>query len=80
MRHPISLVLCFADESMNIREDLIKFVYCKWGLSGADLATEVLNTLHDLRLNVQNCEGQGYDGIGSVAGHINGLSSHISSI
>ena len=62
---------------MNIREDFIRFVDCQWGLSGADLATTVLKTLHDLRLNVQNCRGQEYDGAGSVAGHINGLSAHI---
>ena len=69
--------LCFVDESMNIREDFIAFVDCRQGVSGADLATAVLKTLHDLRLNVQNCRGQGYDGAGSVAGHINGLSVRI---
>lgn len=73
----ISLVLCFVDESMNIREDFIRSVDCKWGVSGADLATAVLKTLHDLKLNVQNCQGQGYDGAGSVAGRFLGLSAHI---
>ena len=31
----------------------------------------------DLKLDIMDCRGQGYDGAGAVAGHINGLSAHI---
>lgn len=76
-KEQMSLVLRFVDKDMNIREDFIKFLHCKWGLTGAGLATLVLEALNDLTLNIQDCRGQGYDGAGAVAGHINGLSAHI---
>ena len=73
----MSLVLRFFDSNLNIREDLIKFIHCKWGLAGADLAAVILKALADLSLNIEDCRGQGYDGAGAVVGHINGLSAHI---
>lgn len=76
-KEQMSFVLRFVDRNMNIREDFIAFQHCKWGLDGAGLAALVLQTLTNLTLNVQDCRGQGYDGAGAVAGHINGLSAHI---
>ena len=76
-KEQMSLVLRFVDQNMDIREDFIAFLHCKWGLDGAGLATLVLKAINDLTLNVENCRGQGYDGAGAVAGHINGLSAHI---
>ncbi|CAB4025605.1 Hypothetical predicted protein, partial [Paramuricea clavata] len=60
---------------MNIREEYIVFLHCKWGLSGAQLAKLVLEALNYLTLSIEDCSG--YDGASSVAGHINGLSAHI---
>ena len=37
----------------------------------------ILEYLQELTLPISDCRGQGYDGAGSVAGHINGLSAHI---
>ena len=71
----MSLVLCFVDSEMNIREEFIAFLHCKWGLSGAQLAKLILEALDNLTLPVEDCRGQGYDG--AVAGHLNGLSAHI---
>jgi hypothetical protein len=62
----MSLVLRFVDTDMNIREEFIAFLHCKWGLSGAQLVLEALN---DLTLSIEDCRGQGYDGAGSVAAH-----------
>jgi hypothetical protein len=73
----MSLVLRFVDADMNIREEFIAFLQCKWGLSGAQLAKRILEALSDLTLSIDDCRGQGYDGAGSVAGHVNGLSAHI---
>jgi hypothetical protein len=53
------------------------FLHCKWGLSGKNLAKLILEALDDLTLPIDNCRGQGYDGAGAVAGHINGLAAHI---
>lgn len=47
------------------------------GLSGADFAWVILKALTDPTLNIDNCQGQGYDGAGAVSGHISCLSAHI---
>ena len=76
-KEQMSLVLRFVDTNHNIREEFIAFMNCKWGLSGAQLAKLLLETLNDLTLSLEDCRGQGYDGAGAVAGHINGLSAQI---
>ena len=76
-KEQMSLVLRFVDDNQNIREDFVRFLHCKWGLSGADLASVILNALTDLSLNISDCRGQGYDGAGAVAGHTRGLSARI---
>ena len=73
----MSLVLRFVDSDMNIREEFIAFLPCKYGLSGAQLARLLLDALNDITLSIEDCRGQGYDGAGSVAESINGLSAHI---
>ena len=47
------------------------------GFKWADLAKLILEALDNLALPIENCRGQGYDGAGAVAGHINGLAAHI---
>ena len=37
-REQMSLVLRFVDSNMNIGEECIAFLHCKYGLSGAQLA------------------------------------------
>lgn len=76
-REQMSLVLRFVDSKMDIREEFIAFLHCKWGLSGAQLSKLILDYLHELTLSISDCRGQGYDGAGAVVGHINGLSAHI---
>lgn len=59
----MSLVLQIVDKSFNIREELLCFIHCKEGLSGKDLASVMLKCLSDdLKLNIQDCHGQGFDG------------------
>ncbi|XP_046855866.1 52 kDa repressor of the inhibitor of the protein kinase-like [Xenia sp. Carnegie-2017] len=62
---------------MNIREEFISFLFCKWGLSDAQLAKLLLEALKELTLSIDDCRGQGYDGAGSVAGCTNGLAAQI---
>ncbi|XP_057295877.1 52 kDa repressor of the inhibitor of the protein kinase-like [Hydractinia symbiolongicarpus] len=77
-KEQMSLVLRFVDSSCDIREDFIRYIYCEEGLAGKDLASVLLKCVSkDLSLDILNCRGQGYDGAGSVSGHINGLSAHI---
>ena len=74
-KEQLSLVLRFVDNSLNIREEFMCFLHCKWGLSDQNLAKLILEALDDFTLPIDNCRGQGYDGAG--AGHINGLAAHI---
>ena len=76
-KEQMSLVLRFVDNNLVIREDFVRFIDCKEGLAGVNLASTLLKTISNLGLDIMNCRGQGYDGAGSVAGHINGLSAHI---
>ena len=73
----MSLVLRFVDDHCNIREDVVGFFHCRWGLSGADLSKLLLNKLIEIGLNIQDCRRQGYDGAGAVSGYTNGLSAHV---
>ena len=74
----MSLVLRFVDSNFNIREDFIRFIHCSEGLSGKDLCGVMMQCINnDLKLDIKDCRGEGYDGAGSVSGHINGLSAHI---
>lgn len=76
----MSLVLRYVNDQNDIKEDFIGFIHCKDGLSGSDLAGSLLERLKKLGLDVQDCRGQGYDGAGAVAGHINGLAARIKNI
>ena len=60
-----------------LEKSLLLFLHCKWGLSGAPLSKLILDYLQELNLSIDDCTRQAYDGAGSVAGHINGLSAQI---
>ena len=76
-KEQMSLVLRFVDSNCDIREDFIRFVHCDEGLSGKELYSVLYKSLTaDLKLDVLDCRGQGYDRAGAVSGHINGLSAH----
>ena len=68
----MALVLHFFDKNMNIREEFIGFLQCKWGLSGQNLSKLLLDALNNLDLPIKDCRGQGYDSAGSVAGCVQG--------
>ena len=52
-------------------------MYTDEGLSGKELYSGLYKSLTaDLKLDVLDCRGQGYDGAGAVSGRINGLSAH----
>ena len=77
-KEQMSLVLRFVDSAGNVREDFVRFLHCEQGLSGKDLSEVILTCLaNDLKLDVKDCRGQGYDGAGAVAGRKNGLCAHI---
>ena len=76
-KEQMSLVFRYVDSDLNLKEDFLRFVHCKEGLSGKALSTVILETLNVLGLDIKDCRGQCYDGAGNVAGKINGCQSHI---
>ncbi|XP_065645774.1 52 kDa repressor of the inhibitor of the protein kinase-like [Hydra vulgaris] len=73
----MSLIIRFIDSSFDVREEVMGFLHCKYGLSGEALCKTILLCLKDYSLDISNCRGQGYDGAGSVVGHIKGLAKRI---
>ena len=76
-KEQMAFALRFLDKNMEIREEFIAFLQCKWGLSGENLAKLLLDAVSDLDLRIEDCQGQGYDGAGSVAGCVKGFAAHI---
>ena len=76
----MSIVIRFVDKDNEIREEFIRFVECKEGTTGLELAKNILNTLPDFELNIEKCRGQGYDGAASMSGKTKGVSSRIKEI
>ena len=73
----LSLVIRYVDSDCVIREEFLGFLQCGLGLSVKAVAETLLGGLINLRLDIRNCCGQGYDRAVAVSGHINGLSAHI---
>ena len=46
------LVLHFTDSDINITEEFIRFLQCKWGLSGVQLSKLIVDALNDLTLRI----------------------------
>ena len=73
----LSIVLRFVDSHMDVREEFMGFVECKKGVTGEALASTILDTLDDWKLDRQNLCGQAYDGAGSMAGATKGVAARI---
>ena len=74
-KEQMALVLQFVDKTTDIREEFIAFLQCKWGLSGENLTKFLMGALNDPDLPIEDCQGQGYGGTGSVAGCVKGLAA-----
>ena len=79
-KEQLSLVLSYVDrESSQIREDLVSFVECDTGVSGKDIANNLmLSFLRTHSVDLSKLRGQAYDGAGSMSGKIYGAASLIS--
>ena len=71
-KEQLSFCLRFVDSNNDIREEFLKFIHCDKGVTGRDLFEAVTNTLSEFGLDLMNCRGQGYDGVGGMAGKVNG--------
>lgn len=79
-KEQMSLIVRYVDSHPVIHESFIAFVECN-GTSGEDIAnlieTKCVNTL---KLDMNMCRGQGYDGAGNMAGHCSGAAKLIAGL
>ena len=54
-KEQLSLVLRFVDDNQNIREDFVRLLHCKWGLSGESPIKLVLDELINFNLSIDDC-------------------------
>ena len=73
----MSLALRFVDTNFEIREEFLGFLYCKSGLSGKALSETLLGAISELKLDINDCRGQDYDGAAAVFGSNNDMVAHI---
>ena len=76
-KEQLPLVLRFVDSSGSIREEFIEFIHCDSGTSGAAIPEKILSGLEQLGLDPKDLRGQGYDGVGNMAGRIQGAAARI---
>ena len=66
--HVEQLPLCirFVDDDDNVREEVLEFGQCK-RIDGKSIAEEILYILRKVGLDVNNCQGQRYDGAANMS-------------
>ena len=76
-KEQMSLVARFIDTDLNIREEFLGFATCD-KTDGETLASIIIQKFRDeWGLTMENCRGQTYDGAGSMAGCVRGISTRI---
>ena len=78
-KEQMSLVLRSADKNLNVQKEFLGLLHCKSGLSGKALSETLLGVVEisELKLDINDCVGQGYDGAAAVSGSKNGMAAHI---
>ena len=74
----MALAFRSVDKENTIREEFISFLACSYGLSGQSLYSNYIEQelLGSLGKDISECRGQGYNGVGAVAGKNQRLSAH----
>ena len=76
-KEQMSHVLRFVDKYFDVREEFLGFLHCKSGLSEKALSETLLGAISELKLDTNDCRGQGYDEAAAVSGSKNGMAAHI---
>ena len=74
----MAIVIRYVDAESNVREEFIGFFQCKEGTKGVQIANLLMETASKLGLEMDNCQGQRYDGAGNMSGKYNGAATLIS--
>ena len=76
-RGQMPIVLRYVDSNKEINESFIKYVHCKEGLTGLALSANIENALKEVGLLLENCRGQGYDGVSAMSSESKSVSGRI---
>ena len=67
-KEQMSLVHGFVDKNFDVQEEFLGLLHCKSGLPGKALSETFLGAISELKLDINDFRGQGYDGAHSVSG------------
>ena len=74
----VCICIRYIDESdLSVREDFVGF-HDIIGTTAVELY-DIIKTINNLGLDMQNCRGQAYDGASNVSGHVSGLQTLVRS-
>ncbi|CAH3159154.1 unnamed protein product [Porites lobata] len=74
-KEQLPLILRFVDKERNVREEFVGFYECEDGVTSQVIATLILKAVQELGLSMDFCNGQCYDGAGSMSGPCNGAAA-----
>ena len=67
----MSLILGFVDKNFDVREEFLGFLHCKSVFSGKALNETLLGAISELKLDINDCRRQIFDGTAAVSGSKN---------
>ena len=73
----MSLVLRFFDKKFDVQKEFVGFLQCKSDLSGQALSETLFAAISELKLDINDCIRQGYDGAAADSWSKNGMAAHI---
>ena len=76
----LALIVRYINEANEVKEDFLRMIECKKGLTGEALAETLLEGISDLDVDIMKVRGQGYDGAGAMTGHTRGVAARIMKI
>ena len=76
-KEQMAVVVRYVGRDDDIEERFLRFIHCKSGLTGEDLGKEILSTIKDVGLDIDNCRGQGYDGASAMSSLKKGVAGMI---
>ncbi|XP_075037461.1 52 kDa repressor of the inhibitor of the protein kinase-like [Mixophyes fleayi] len=77
-KEQLALIIRFISKHGYIREEFLRFLECREGVTGQQIAKEIITGLKMAGLCLEKLRGQGYDGAGSMAGKVKGAAAIIS--
>ena len=72
----MSLVLKFVDKNLDVQEEFLGLLHCKSGSCRKALSQKLLGAISELKIDINDCKRQGYDGAASVSVSKNGKAAH----